>query len=110
LILGIFSDMVIFSMISFMCYAVAAYASPTAGFFYNELLLTNATTNTYAILPIVFQVAPPWMAYLLIGLAIISMLHIWHGVIDWLNARKIESEENEVVAIPKNLPDEDEDY
>lgn len=109
LIIGVFSDTVVFSMVSFMIYITMAYASPTVGFFYNELVLTNSSTNEYSMIPIVFQIIPPWMSYVLIGFAIISMLHIWSGVISWLDARKMESYQNETVRIRFEEQEEEED-
>ena len=76
----------VLSVISMAFFFASAWATPYVGFFSHVTIpVANCTTPTncssYTIVPTVSLATQPWMMYLLYGLALVSLLLIFDGVI-----------------------------
>jgi PKD repeat protein len=80
IIIGFFGNKIIFGLLSMICFAASAFASPMVGFFNNEVVEVNA--STYYIYPVVHQVTQPWVMWLLWGFATIAFFELVLGIIE----------------------------
>lgn len=67
--------------------SVAAFASPTTGF-YSYVSVVNTTSNATEITPMVWLILQPWMMWLLWGLATIAFLLFVLGILNLFREQK----------------------
>lgn len=92
---GIHGKSIVLLIISTLCYAAMAFASPFAAFISSELLPTNTTPGAveYTMFPVVWQVTQPWVAWLLWGLALCSFICVWYVLLSNMAAMQEPEDE-----------------